>query len=158
LEILKTRPTKDSMSKSIAYSDKYTDDYYEYRHVILPKEIAKRLPKPMRILSETEWRTLGVQQSLGWAHYEVHAPEPHVLLFRRLLGTDPRTGKSNPSSSTTNSSSSSSSSTTSTSLTSAPMQISTTSSTTVNNNSKTTTATTTTASATTVSNNVPKKR
>lgn len=26
------------------------------------------------------------------AHYEVHKPEPHVLLFRRPLGTDPRTG------------------------------------------------------------------
>ena len=25
-------------------------------------------------------------------HYEVHKPEPHVLLFRRPLGTDPRTG------------------------------------------------------------------
>jgi hypothetical protein len=23
----------------------------------------------------------------------VHRPEPHVLLFRRPLGTDPRTGK-----------------------------------------------------------------
>ena len=26
-------------------------------------------------------------------HYDVHKPEPHVLLFRRPLGTDPRTGK-----------------------------------------------------------------
>lgn len=26
------------------------------------------------------------------SHYEVHKPEPHVLLFRRPLGTDPRTG------------------------------------------------------------------
>ena len=35
----------------------------------------------------------GVQQSRGWAHYEWHRPEPHILLFRRPLGTDPRTGK-----------------------------------------------------------------
>jgi hypothetical protein len=35
----------------------------------------------------------GVQQSMGWVHYEVHTPEPHILLFRRPLGTDPTTGK-----------------------------------------------------------------
>lgn len=39
-------------------------------------------------MSETEWRNLGVQQSVGWVHYMLHAPEPHVLLFRRPL-TDP---------------------------------------------------------------------
>jgi len=37
----------------------------------------------MRILAEDEWRGIGITQSLGWEHYEVHAPEPHVLLFRR---------------------------------------------------------------------------
>lgn len=36
-------------------------------------------------MSETEWRNLGVQQSVGWVHYMLHAPEPHVLLFRRPL-------------------------------------------------------------------------
>lgn len=135
-----------SNSKEIEYSDKYEDSQYEYRHVILPKEIAKQLPqgKNMRLLTETEWRSLGVQQSRGWAHYELHRPEvrnnksytlrtlqrislrssgspcvalrcgpgslitplcvslpscplcslqPHVLLFRRPLGTDPITGK-----------------------------------------------------------------
>jgi cyclin-dependent kinase regulatory subunit CKS1 len=34
-----------------------------------------------------------VQQSRGWVHYEFHRPEPHILLFRRELGTDPVTGK-----------------------------------------------------------------
>src|SRR5687767_9655431 len=72
--------------REIEYSDKYTDDQFEYRHVILPKEYAKLLPKPMRILTETEWRQIGVQQSRGWVHYEVHRPEPHVLLFRRPIG------------------------------------------------------------------------
>eukprot|EP00823_Brevimastigomonas_motovehiculus_P007539 TRINITY_DN65_c0_g1_i4.p1 TRINITY_DN65_c0_g1~~TRINITY_DN65_c0_g1_i4.p1 ORF type:complete len:151 (-),score=39.69 TRINITY_DN65_c0_g1_i4:578-1030(-) len=76
----------------VAYSPKYEDDEYEYRHVILAKELAKRLPSPMRLLSETEWRSLGIIQSRGWEHYEVHTPEPHVLLFRRPLGTDPVTG------------------------------------------------------------------
>ena len=24
-------------------------------------------------------------QSLGWEHYEVHEPEPHILLFKYVL-------------------------------------------------------------------------
>jgi cyclin-dependent kinase regulatory subunit CKS1 len=84
-----------SSSKEIEYSDKYADAHFEYRHVILPKETAKLLPqgKAMRLLHEDEWRALGVQQSRGWVHYEMHKPEPHILLFRRPLGTDPITGK-----------------------------------------------------------------
>jgi len=39
-----------------------------------------------------EWRSAGVQQSRGWQHYELHRPEPHILLFRRAKGTDPQTG------------------------------------------------------------------
>ena len=35
------------------------------------------------LMTETEWRNLGVQQSPGWIHYMFHTPEPHVLLFRR---------------------------------------------------------------------------
>lgn len=26
-------------------------------------------------------------QSLGWEHYEVHEPEPHILLFKSVLPT-----------------------------------------------------------------------
>jgi len=37
----------------------------------------------LKILMEEEWRSLGITQSLGWEHYEVHAPEPHILLFKR---------------------------------------------------------------------------
>ena len=89
------------------------------RHVILPKDLAKTLPKS-RLLTETEWRGIGVQQSRGWQHYAIHRyvsfkivwlvaqmdshcsilptffvlsrPEPHILLFRRPLGTDPQSG------------------------------------------------------------------
>ncbi|RYH28672.1 hypothetical protein EON65_11305 [archaeon] len=68
------------------YSDKYQDSKYEYRHVILPKEMAKTLPKG-RMMTEMEWRAMGVQQSRGWEHYAFHRPEPHILLFRRPLGT-----------------------------------------------------------------------
>lgn len=42
-----------------------------HRHVILPKELAKTLPKS-RLLTESEWRSIGVQQSRGWQHYAIH--------------------------------------------------------------------------------------
>lgn len=41
--------------------------------MVLPKEIAKAVPKH-KLMSETEWRTLGVQQSQGWVHYMTHDP------------------------------------------------------------------------------------
>lgn len=63
--------------------------------MILPKELAKMLPKG-KLLSDAEWRAYGVQQSRGWEHYAVHKPEPHILLFRRPLGTDPTTGRVSP--------------------------------------------------------------
>ncbi|KOB78862.1 Cyclin-dependent kinases regulatory subunit [Operophtera brumata] len=74
----------------IQYSERYTDDVYEYRHVILPQDIARLVPKS-HLMTETEWRNLGVQQSPGWLHFMVHNPEPHVLLFRR-----PRTDNQTP--------------------------------------------------------------
>ena len=65
------------------------------RHVILIKDHASKLPKN-RTLTESEWREKGVQQSRGWEHYACHKPEPHILLFRRPLGTDPITGDVDP--------------------------------------------------------------
>lgn len=64
----------------IHYSDRYSDDHYEYRHVILPKPLLKLIPKELfdekegtlRLLTEAEWRGIGITQSLGWQHYEVH--------------------------------------------------------------------------------------
>ncbi|KAM9206471.1 cyclin-dependent kinases regulatory subunit 2-like [Dugong dugon] len=73
--------------KQIYYSDKYFDEHYEYRHVTLPRELSKQVPKT-HLMSEEEWRKLGVQQSLGWVHYMIHEPEPHILLFRRPLPKD----------------------------------------------------------------------
>ncbi|KAI8810942.1 cyclin-dependent kinase regulatory subunit-domain-containing protein [Cladochytrium replicatum] len=66
----------------ITYSPRYNDDVYEFRHVCLPKQIA-RWVTPDRLMTETEWRSLGVKQSHGWVHYMIHKPEPHILLFRR---------------------------------------------------------------------------
>merc|ERR1711997_484779 len=75
---------KKMPNKNIYYSDKYTDEKFEYRHVMLPKDLAKMVPKS-HLMSETEWRSLGVQQSQGWIHYMTHDPEPHILLFKRPL-------------------------------------------------------------------------
>ena len=77
----------------IHYSPRYSDDINEYRHVMLPKNMLKAIPQDyfnpetgtLRILHEDEWRGLGITQSLGWAHYEAHAPEPHILLFKRPI-------------------------------------------------------------------------
>ncbi|KAH6600789.1 hypothetical protein BASA61_002207 [Batrachochytrium salamandrivorans] len=68
--------------EDVYYSPKYTDDLYEYRHVTVPKPIAKWMPQG-RLLAEYEWRGFGIKQSPGWVHFMIHNPEPHILLFRR---------------------------------------------------------------------------
>lgn len=40
---------------------------------MLPKDIAKLVPRT-HLMSESEWRNLGVQQSQGWVHYMIHEP------------------------------------------------------------------------------------
>ncbi|KAI9764534.1 MAG: Cyclin-dependent kinases regulatory subunit (Cell division control protein cks1) [Geoglossum simile] len=87
--------------ESIHYSDRrvhsllplYCDNENEYRHVHIPKGMLKMIPKDyfdpekgtLKLLWEEEWRGLGITQSLGWEHYEVHEPEPHILLFKRPI-------------------------------------------------------------------------
>ncbi|KAI9805430.1 MAG: transcription factor [Sarcosagium campestre] len=75
---------------AIIYSGRYSDNENEFRHVQLPKAMLKAIPKEyfdqsrgtLKLLWEAEWRDLGILQSLGWEHYEVHEPEPHILLFK----------------------------------------------------------------------------
>jgi cyclin-dependent kinase regulatory subunit CKS1 len=81
--------------KEIDYSEKYYDDVYEYKHVILPRELFEKIPRD-RVLNENEWRALGIAQTKGWVHYTIHKPEPHILLFRRPIGIDPITGMCTP--------------------------------------------------------------
>lgn len=61
------------------YGDKINDETYEYRYgftlfVILCRQVtirmkyAKLIPKD-RLLSDQEWRHMGIQMSLGWEHY-----------------------------------------------------------------------------------------
>ncbi len=42
--------------EEIEYSEKYNDEEYEYRHVLLPKEVYKNIPRG-RLLYEEEWRS-----------------------------------------------------------------------------------------------------
>ncbi|KAK6362990.1 Cyclin-dependent kinases regulatory subunit (Cell division control protein cks1) [Orbilia blumenaviensis] len=84
------RARLDEFVQDINYSARYSDSKYEYRHVMLPKAMLDMIPNDykdsngvLKILKEEEWRGLGITQSLGWEHYEVHAPEPHILLFKR---------------------------------------------------------------------------
>lgn len=81
----------------IHYSARYSDSEHEYRHVQLPKNMLKKIPVDyfdtskgtLKLLWEEEWRGLGITQSLGWEHYEVHEPEPHILLFKRPINYQP---------------------------------------------------------------------
>ena len=82
--------------KEIEYSEKYYDECYEYRHVILPKEIMKSIKGISGCLPEETWRKIGIKQSKGWVNYCRYEGEPHILLFRRPIGTDPATGLAPP--------------------------------------------------------------
>jgi cyclin-dependent kinase regulatory subunit CKS1 len=68
----------------LVYGDKYQDNNFEYRNVILTKELFGKIKKD-KILKENEWRALGIAGSKGWEHYEVYKPEPHILLLRKPL-------------------------------------------------------------------------
>ncbi|XP_036899002.1 cyclin-dependent kinases regulatory subunit 1-like [Sturnira hondurensis] len=71
----------------IYYSDKY-DEEFEYQHLMLPKVIAKLVPKT-HLMSKSEWRNL-IQQSQGWVHYMIHEPQPHILLLQQPLPKKPK--------------------------------------------------------------------
>ena len=61
--------------------------------MIIPKPLFKMIPKAffnpddsgtLRLLKEHEWRGIGITQSLGWEHYEVHGAL-YVTLYMLLL-------------------------------------------------------------------------
>merc|ERR1719491_1707327 len=43
-----------------------------------------------RTMAEAEWRSFGITMSRGWEHYDHHAPESNVLLFRCGISMQPR--------------------------------------------------------------------
>ena len=55
-----TSPKMPHFPDEIEYSEKYQDDLFEYRHVLLPKNIYKKVCRG-RLLVEQEWRAIGVQ-------------------------------------------------------------------------------------------------
>ena len=54
------------------------------RHVILPKELADKVPRT-HLMTESEWRNLGVQQSPGWTHYLIHEPGKIFKVSNELI-------------------------------------------------------------------------
>lgn len=82
---------KDWQSK-IEYSPVFSDDIYDYRYVVIPRELVEFIPND-RTLTEAEWRQIGITQSFGWEHFEKHFSEHHILMFRRAKYTDSKTGR-----------------------------------------------------------------
>ena len=66
-----------SIAKSFHLDD---DDTYQYRHVILDKEMVSLMPKN-RLMNEMEWRALGIKQGPHWEHYLIHKPGNQSLYF-----------------------------------------------------------------------------
>ena len=67
------------------YSECYEDGLYRYRHVLVRDLAVVRLLPKDTLLPEVRWRSLGICMGPGWEHYMLHAPERHVLLFRKPL-------------------------------------------------------------------------
>ena len=67
------------MVTQIEYSEKYQDDFFEYRHVHVPAELVKQLPRD-RLLAEQEWRNLGVQQVCAPPPSRVRARARHTVV------------------------------------------------------------------------------
>jgi cyclin-dependent kinase regulatory subunit CKS1 len=75
----------DSKLYAYSYSELYSDAKYEYRHIILPKDVIQHLPNQKDLLTPKQWAQLGVNQSPGWVNYMTHSQSPAVLLFRRPI-------------------------------------------------------------------------
>lgn len=84
LRIEKLQREKDikELPQQIVYSNYYNDEEFEYRHVVLPKNLARWLPQN-QLLKQEQWIEIGVHQSSAWEHYMIYKPEPHILLFKR---------------------------------------------------------------------------
>ena len=76
-----------SATDSFPNSWDYEDLYWEYRIISLPGLELTRL------LTEAEWRELGVHLSRGWMHFVIDAADPHIFFFRRPIRTNRITGR-----------------------------------------------------------------
>jgi cyclin-dependent kinase regulatory subunit CKS1 len=74
-------PTPSSTRPRLTCTYRYSDDQYEYRHVQLPKQMLKVIPKDyfdgargtLKLLWEEEWRALGITQVLAIARHDAAA-------------------------------------------------------------------------------------
>ena len=57
------KPAKNN--NSTTFQVIISDLFIIIRHVMLPKTLAKLVPKT-HLMTESEWRAIGVQQSRGW--------------------------------------------------------------------------------------------
>ncbi len=60
---------RECLIERIHYSEKYKDENFEYRHVILPRDLYEKFVDEQfkkRLLDEAEWRAIGIRQSPGW--------------------------------------------------------------------------------------------
>ena len=71
-------------NNNLSYGVLYAENEYEYRLVTVNDVARHKLPNPMRLLSVSEWKELGVDLSHKWSNFEIHPRKPHVLQFRRL--------------------------------------------------------------------------
>lgn len=55
----------------LSYFSLASAEYIVCRHVTVPSHIVDNIPRG-RLLSEAEWRGLGIVQSRGWQHYALH--------------------------------------------------------------------------------------
>ncbi|CEP18340.1 hypothetical protein [Parasitella parasitica] len=95
LEELQKEKDMKELPQHIVYSKYYSDDEFEYRHVVLPKNLARWLPQG-QLLQPKQWIDFGVHQSTGWEHYMIYKPEPHILLFKREKDYLNKYGDHNP--------------------------------------------------------------
>lgn len=47
---------------------------------MLPKDMLSKV-STAHLMTEDEWRRIGVQQSRGWIHYMIHNPGNFILVF-----------------------------------------------------------------------------
>lgn len=89
----------DALQASITYSPRYTDDnnVYEYRWVKVPREVLIQFLSNHRrgaLLSEAEWRALGLRMSRGWEHIDFFGSDQLTWVFRRRLDRETKTSSS----------------------------------------------------------------
>jgi len=71
------------------YSEIYSDERYDYIHVLIPRAKAKKLfPNPMRLLTKGECfdvlaLNIELPQPGEWTHYLLSPRDKYLLLFRR---------------------------------------------------------------------------